>query len=631
MPESLISNPILNSLALTLLHFVWQGVLVALVLKSVLMITSTQKAQLRYGFASLAMLANLLLPIATFFVIYTPEYLQIASQLQIMPLVNAGFSLNQHNGSVWHSNLIELFPYISILWITVVGFLSCKLLLELYAVNQLPKSNFILADKTLTARFGRLVSQINLKKSPELIISLKTDVPMAIGWLKPVVLIPASMLTGLTPVQLDMLILHELAHIRRHDYLVNFIQTLVELLLFFHPAVQWVSNQMRNEREYCSDDIAVKNCGNAIAYAHTLADTATLCNKHRNHSIPNMAMAASGGDLKQRVIRLIDQHHCSNSNNASKWLASAAIVLSILFVSSKQLLTLPQIDFTSGSISLLKSSSNNLFEDFNSVTENLSQTSLALELLEQDKNNSSAKQGTQVSAKHHVADEKITETTNVPRPAYIKKDIATKQVNIADNVELEVVEKTITAGSEKTMVSNPVNLAPARSAATKEKSISELAIERTDSTSKQSVISNPYTEQIASLSIEPSLTGNHKVFEKEAWPFQTRLTSLEQQKPVVKESVIPKKVEEAQLISSIEPRYPATAKRKGIEMEVMVDFIIDKKGNVKDIQLAARGKVNYFRSAIRSAVEKWRFSPAKVDGKAIDSKMSKIFSFTLIK
>ena len=176
---------------------------------------------------------------------------------------------------------------------------------------------------------------------------------MAIGWLKPVVLIPFSMVSGLTPQQLDMLLLHELAHIRRHDYLVNFLQTLVETLLFFHPTVRWVSKQMRNEREYCSDDIAVQHGSSAIAYAHTLADTASLCQKHRHHAIPSMAMAASGGDLKQRVVRLLEnQPHCSQTTDSGKWLASFTILLAIIFGFSQNSLTLPIIDLQSGSISL---------------------------------------------------------------------------------------------------------------------------------------------------------------------------------------------------------------------------------------------------------------------------------------
>ncbi len=171
---------------------------------------------------------------------------------------------------------------------------------------------------------------------------------MAIGWIKPVVLLPASMITGLTPAQLDMLLLHELAHIRRHDYLVNLIQSFVEIVLFFHPAVFWVSKQMRIEREYCSDDIAVQHCGDALAYAHTLTDTASLCNKHR-HAIPTMAMAASGGDLKQRVLRLVNHHSCTTAYDKSKWLVSVVIVCSFLLLTSRELAQLTYLDMSSNS------------------------------------------------------------------------------------------------------------------------------------------------------------------------------------------------------------------------------------------------------------------------------------------
>jgi TonB family protein len=87
----------------------------------------------------------------------------------------------------------------------------------------------------------------------------------------------------------------------------------------------------------------------------------------------------------------------------------------------------------------------------------------------------------------------------------------------------------------------------------------------------------------------------------------------------------------AKLINSIEPRYPTSAKRKGIELEIMVEFSIDKYGFVKDIQFESKSKVNYFRNAIRTAMEIWRFLPAKENGVAVKSSMSKIFSFSLLK
>ncbi len=123
---------------------------------------------------------------------------------------------------------------------------------------------------------------------------------MVIGWVRPVILLPASALTGLTPQQLEAIIAHELAHIRRHDYLINMLQALVETLLFYHPAVWWVSRRIRQEREHCCDDLAVAVCGDAFAYARALLEMERL-----RAAGPQLAVAANGGLLMNRIQRLI--------------------------------------------------------------------------------------------------------------------------------------------------------------------------------------------------------------------------------------------------------------------------------------------------------------------------------------
>lgn len=643
MQENFLSNPFLYSLALTLIHFIWQGLLIAAALKLALIFTSHKKSQLRYAYTSLAMLANLSLPFITFFILYKPEYLQLTNQLPLVPFVDADYFNHNVESDFWLSSFAEHLPSLAMAWIFVVCILSFKLLFELYSVNQLPKIGIIKADDNLIARFKVLVAQINLSSTPKLIISLKTDVPMAIGWLKPVVLIPFSMLTGLTPAQLDMLILHELAHIRRHDYLVNFIQTLVEILLFFHPAVVWVSNQMRNEREYCTDDVAVQHCGSAIAYAHTLADTATLCNKHHSHSIPTMAMAASGGDLKQRVVRLVNQqHHCTNENDVSKWLASVTIILTIVFASSKQFLSLPYVDFSSGSISLYKSVNEIMLDNSaDTRTLNLPENSFALKLLEESGN------------QEKINDKPISTNTiklmqKEKEIALVKKPASLVNIAKAHNVihsfkenSPEVAEPPLaTIANNKIESSTNFNL-PVEEQSSQlnsvTQSISELAFERTDSTKKQSSMTNPYAGQVALLINEPALESNHNVIKKSTInKLQTTLPSKKiistntAVKAIEKAPIVVKKVS-AELISSIEPKYPSTAKRKGIELEVKVDFIIDKNGQVKDLTFTNKGKVSYFRSAIRAAIEQWRFLPARIGDKAVDSNMTKIFSFSLLK
>jgi hypothetical protein len=126
------------------------------------------------------------------------------------------------------------------------------------------------------------------------------QVPTVIGWLRPVVLLPGSALTGLTPPQLEAILAHELAHIQRHDYLVNLLQGVVEVLLFYHPGVWWVSQRIRVEREQCCDDVAVGLCGDAVVYARALTEL-----EQGRGDPPQLALAATDGRLLTRIRRLV--------------------------------------------------------------------------------------------------------------------------------------------------------------------------------------------------------------------------------------------------------------------------------------------------------------------------------------
>src|SRR5262249_35159064 len=132
--------------------------------------------------------------------------------------------------------------------------------------------------------------------------SLMVQVPMVIGWLRPCILLPVTALTGLSESQMEAILVHELAHIRRPDYLVNLLQTAIETLLFYHPAVWWVGKQMRIERENCCDDIAVVACGSAFEYAGALAEMEEIRGR-----APAPALAANGGELLGRIRRILVQ------------------------------------------------------------------------------------------------------------------------------------------------------------------------------------------------------------------------------------------------------------------------------------------------------------------------------------
>jgi TonB family protein len=133
-----------------------------------------------------------------------------------------------------------------------------------------------------------------------LLESAAVEVPTVVGLWRPIILVPASTLTGLSVWQLEAVLAHELAHIRRHDYLVNLLQALIEALLFYHPAVWWLSARIREEREHCADDVAVESCGDALLYSRTLATLEQL-----RARAPAPALAANGGSLLLRIQRLL--------------------------------------------------------------------------------------------------------------------------------------------------------------------------------------------------------------------------------------------------------------------------------------------------------------------------------------
>jgi TonB family protein len=148
-----------------------------------------------------------------------------------------------------------------------------------------------------------------------------------IGWLRPIILLPASALAGLSPVDLDAILAHELAHVRRGDYLVNLIQCVVEVLLFYHPAVWWVSGQIRREREHCCDDLAASLSPDRVTYARALASLEEL-----RGEAPRLAMAAGGADLLQRIRRLVEPGSASGPRWSGGFMMS--VVLTVLLVAA---------------------------------------------------------------------------------------------------------------------------------------------------------------------------------------------------------------------------------------------------------------------------------------------------------
>ncbi|MEI6861661.1 MAG: M56 family metallopeptidase, partial [Verrucomicrobiota bacterium] len=167
-------------------------------------------------------------------------------------------------------------------------------------VRGLARSLYAPLPRAVEVRLSELAFGLGLRRAMCAGLSAAVDVPTVVGWVRPVVLVPAAMLAGLAPAQLDALLAHELAHIRRHDFLVNLVQAVAEALFFYHPAIYAINRRIRAERENACDDIAVGVTGDAVDYARALATLEAA------RSTGSLALAASGdGELLARVRRLL--------------------------------------------------------------------------------------------------------------------------------------------------------------------------------------------------------------------------------------------------------------------------------------------------------------------------------------
>ena len=202
------------------------------------------------------------------------------------------------------STFLEPFlPALVILWIVGVLFLSLRLLATWARVQWIKKTGRLVSDQRLSNSVQAIRRRLGIDRVVDLLESASVEVPTVIGWLKPAILLPVSALSGLSNTQIEAILAHELAHIRRADYIVNLLQSIVETVLFFHPAVWWISHQLRTERENCCDDFAAEYCGNTKQYAFALLKMEQLRPqpKHPNE----LALGADGGSLVNRVARLI--------------------------------------------------------------------------------------------------------------------------------------------------------------------------------------------------------------------------------------------------------------------------------------------------------------------------------------
>lgn len=287
-----------HAISLALLHFVWQGIVVAFVLWVALATLSSRSARLRYALSCAALLAMIALPILTVCFIYrAPQSTAAWFGPASPPADTAGPAALAVSGFLPHW-IAALEAWTLPVWSAGVLVLALRLVWSSLHIFRLRREGQP-ATSGLLETVSRLAQRVGVSRPVRVLISQLADSPSVVGWLRPVILVPAASLLNLSTPQLEAVLVHELAHIRRHDYLANLLQILGETLLFYQPAIWWVSSRIRTERELCCDDVAVEVCGDSVGYARALTQL-----ERARLAAPELALSSTAGPLLYRVRRL---------------------------------------------------------------------------------------------------------------------------------------------------------------------------------------------------------------------------------------------------------------------------------------------------------------------------------------
>ncbi len=316
--QELYANPVVHSIGWALLHACWQITLLALLLKFVLKSAEKYSSNLAYSFAVISLITICLWSGYTF----AEQYQHFDQAIKLAPLeakintesqITIATKNNRYFTNTnleqtplnWEDRLYQFeryLPILVILWLMGTLFLILRFIGAWLQVRRLKTKALSPVEAFWLERLQKLKLKIGVQKNVQFFKSALVNEPVTMGHFKPIILVPLGMFSNLTPNMVEALLLHELAHIKRSDYLVNIIQSLLEIIFFFHPGIWWISKNIRQIREHACDDMAVNACQDPLLYAKTLTHIQSSFLSSKNI----LAMSATGtsGNFTTRIKRL---------------------------------------------------------------------------------------------------------------------------------------------------------------------------------------------------------------------------------------------------------------------------------------------------------------------------------------
>jgi beta-lactamase regulating signal transducer with metallopeptidase domain len=337
----------MQAIAWTLIHFCWQAAVIAAAYGVAARMTAHRSSHVRYTVALSALVAMFAAALITFAFQMAPAgEVWNASAVQVaagdFPRSVAPGRAPASEAFAAGERIVERMPsyllWIDAVWLMGVCGLAFRNVGGLWMIRRLrSRAEKNTAPSDVQERFARIVAALGLKREVLLRMSDAIASPVTVGALKTMVLLPFSALTALGPDELEVVLAHELAHVRRADFMWNLLQTVAETLFFFHPAVWWIGGHIRHERELCCDDLALEVCPNPVVYASALFHL----EEQRSRQL-HMAMALDGNQgrqtLRMRIARILGDK-AAFAVPGERRVSMAAVLAGVLVL----LLSAPQV------------------------------------------------------------------------------------------------------------------------------------------------------------------------------------------------------------------------------------------------------------------------------------------------
>ena len=566
-----------NAIGWTLIHFSWQAFLIVAAYWIVTRSVSKNQVTLKYWAGMSAVVLCLLVPAYNLINSLSQSATEAATSALIsLPAIEPVANVYQTSATDLLVYLINLsLPYLVVIWAVLVFVLSFNLIKSWMDLQSILKHSEGEKSNHLTRVVQEKAAALGLIFKPVLKLTDHIAIPATFGFFKPVILLPISVVNKLPIDQVELIILHELCHIRRNDFLHNLLQLLTDTLFFFHPGIRWMNNDIRHIREQCCDQMVLNQNSEPLTYAHALTNVADM-HLHKN-SNTQLQIGLNDGQLMDRVRTvLMSSRKKQSSVLLIPFLFALIVTYGIMVFSSDQ----DELgDFMiAESVPAAPQIENRLYFEPGSQT-------FALPQIQQPQSN--------------VVEEKTA--------AESTENNAVAAVTTTPETTLASSSETTVAVQQQEVQRSAVTQQPSADTRIQSESLSQVP-SASDATVQLAAAEKPVAAE-RGLSTKFGDTMTQEILQPE------ETVSLNIADPILKKSVA--------------PSYPSRYRREQIESQVVARYKISEKGKIYDVKVKYEENYSAFGSAVVKALKKWQYDPSSLEEAHMSKTYQRTFNFSL--